>query len=771
MENKASFPFGIFIYVFFTLVACSFLLFQRGIWLYLDLNWWPKQSSEVELIFKKIISCWKTLSFYGYDAFLPNFREILTTIASYSLNKLFNPEVAQILFYLLGYTIIYLGCIKVIRLFHSSEKNNFLQIIIPCLYAFNPVAVYMVSQFTIFMAYAFIPLFYFTLVSYLHSGKLKYLFLNIISFWFILRYPRTGLEVVFLSFPILILLRKHIQIKRLIAYLFFYSWVFLGILYPILSGQMPEVGFITFHEKKHLIYFFEALRHFQFLTNFMPREITTQSNFATSFYNTNVFFVSSFFFILTLLFLNLYYQKSKDSLHLFSLIGITFCFALLIAGKILPEGLVKITYLRLLPFLAFNIKWIYIPLAIFIILNFICLVKSEFSKKIQLLIFLITVQYLVVSIMPLVLYHSNPKLHKIPLTSSWPPSFGKISGNNFIKATWYYPNNIEGSLLFNGYSYPLYLIQNLKFPFLFSRNPRAVNSYHLLLSKNLNNFSFLRNSFIFGLSDIFVFRDIRNPKPHEFDFFPYKDYKGEAKMWEYLLKKDSKFALVTENEKFSLFTFKSELLYDFFIYNPIRVILSDDILILSKLDLRINKRPLILSTSSSNALSPFKTLDTDVKIEIKVPLNNPTKYYIKVSNIDGSFLLHFNQTFSPYWKLFFINKEEYESVKPASKWEEFPLTNNKKCLYRDSLLGLENFKIAFTKTSLPDKYHLNGNFIGNTFLITNQNVPREYKDSKELYLVLLYKPQIYYTLALLNAAFALVVLGFITFIQEIKNKQ
>ena len=767
MENKTQFSVGIFIYALFILIACSFLLFQRGVWLYLDLNWWPKQFSETEFLSKDIISCWKIFSFYGGDTFLTNFRKLPIAIVLFQLNKLVAPNITQVLFYLLSYIVIYYGCVKIVELF--PEKANFCKILIPCLYAFNPVAVHLLSKCCIFMAYAFIPLFSYSLIAYFQSGKLKLLLLNIICFWFILYYPRITLEVIFLLFLFLIFFRAYINIKRLSLALVFYSLIFLGFLFPILSGQIPETGYISFHEKADLQSFLNYLQNLLFLKHFIPQDIGP--NFATSFYNTTPFLISSFFLIMALFFLNLYYQKSKDNLRLFSLIGIIACFTLLIAGKFLPEGLVKVIYLRIMPFLAFNVQWIYVLLIIFIILNLISILNCNLSKKMQVITFLITIQYIIVSLVPLFSYRSNPKLHKIPLTSSWPPSFGKISGNNFIKAMWYYPNNSEGSLLFNGYPYPLNPSSNPVFLPLFSRNRRLANNTQFALANNLNSLSFLRNSFIYGLTDIFVFRDIRNPKPHEFDFFPGKDYKGEAKMWEYLLKKDSKFALVNENEKFSLFSYKSQSPYDFFIYNPIRVILSDDISILSKLDLSTKERPLILSTSSSNALSPFKTLDTDVKIEIKVPLNNPTKYYIKVSKINQPFLLHFNQTFSPYWKLFFINKEQYESIKPASKWEEFPLTNNKKCLYKDSLLEFENFKIAFTKTSLPDKYHLKGNFLGNTFLITNQNVPREYKDSKELYLVLLYKPQIYYTLALLNAAFALIVLGFIAFIQEIKNKQ
>lgn len=188
------------------------------------------------------------------------------------------------------------------------------------------------------------------------------------------------------------------------------------------------------------------------------------------------------------------------------------------------------------------------------------------------------------------------------------------------------------------------------------------------------------------------------------------------------------------------------------------------------MDLNIEERPVILSSSSSSKLLSFlESLDSNVKIEIKIPSNNPTKYYIKVSNINSSFLLHFNQTLSPYWKLFFINKEEYDSVKPITNWAEFPLTNNKKCLYKDSLLGFENFKIVFTKKQLPDQWHFRGNILGNSFLITAENVPAQYKESKELYLALLYKPQIYYTFALLNAIFALTVLGCAVILQQTKS--
>ena len=198
MENKTQFSVGIFIYALFILIACSFLLFQRGVWLYLDLNWWPKQFSETEFLSKDIISCWKIFSFYGGDTFLTNFRKLPIAIVLFQLNKLVAPNITQILFYLLSYIVIYYGWVKIVELF--PEKANFCKILVPCLYAFNPVAVHLMSQGPIFMAYAFIPLFSYSLTAYFQSGKLKSLFLNIICFWFILYYPRITLEVIFLLF-------------------------------------------------------------------------------------------------------------------------------------------------------------------------------------------------------------------------------------------------------------------------------------------------------------------------------------------------------------------------------------------------------------------------------------------------------------------------------------------------------------------------------------------------------------------------------------------
>ncbi len=766
MKNKTKFRVGISIYAFFILIACSFLFFQSGVWLYLDFCWWPKQTAQTEILLKNIISCWRNFSFYGDDTFFFNFRRLPITIAIFSLNKLFNPNIAQILFFLLCYVILYYGCVKIVKLL--PEKANFCKILVPCLYAFNPVAVHLISQGPTFMAYAFIPLFLYSLIGYFGSGKLKFLLLSVISFWFILYYPRITLEVIFLSFLLLIFFREHIHVKKIGLASFFYWWVFLGIFFPILSGQITETGYINFHETKHLQLFLNSLRNLQFLAYFPPKEIIP--NFASSFYNTTFFSISFFLFIGVLLFLNLYYQKYKDNLSLFSLIGMVACFGLFVVSKFLPPGLIKILYLRIMPFLAFNVRWVYVLLIIFIILNLISVLNCDLSKKMQVIIFLITIQYILVSLTTIFLYRSNYKLYKIPLTSSWPPSFGKISGNNFIKAMWFFPTNRAGSLLFNEFPYPLCPSYNPIFLPLFSKNPRVVDNTQVELRNNLNSLPFVRNSFIFSLTDIFVFMDIRNPKPYEFDYFPGKNYEEESKKWNISLKKDKKFSLISENKKFSLFTYKSKSLYDFFIYNPAKVIISKETSIFSKMDLNIEERPVILSSSSSSKLLSFlESLDSNVKIEIKIPSNNPTKYYIKVSNINSSFLLHFNQTLSPYWKLFFINKEEYDSVKPITNWAEFPLTNNKKCLYKDSLLGFENFKIVFTKKQLPDQWHFRGNILGNSFLITAENVPAQYKESKELYLALLYKPQIYYTFALLNAIFALTVLGCAVILQQTKS--
>ena len=772
MENKIQFTVGIFIYILFVLVACSFLIFQRGVWAYVDVAWWPKNWFENQYILKLLISSWKNYSFLGNPNFGMGFVRLPINTFIFFLSTLFNPDLSQILFYFFCYLLIYYGCVKLCHIFHI--KSYFSKTVISCFYAFNPFAIHLISQPPIFCAYSAIPLFFFSLISFFKLEKARYLFINIFSFWLILFYPRISLQVIFFTLLIIFFfkedVKKHTQLKKACLFSSFYIWLFSGCLFSLLfSKYIYSINYIPYVKSLHFEDFVHNLKNLSLLKYLILRY--AYPSFPSTFYDSTIFLIFSLLFFVCLYLLLLSLKIHKSIFRSFWL-TIAIYITLLIAGKFLPKALINVIYLKLIPFLAFNVRWIYVSLVIAVTGGMIYLFKTNLSKKAYIMLTITVFSYITISITPLLFYKQNYRLHKIQKSSI--VSLLKTSKKfSFLRAMWYFPKNRENALLFKKFPYPCRFLNDSRIRVLFEGNPRMEELRELILYKKLiKDWNLLDNAFIFSLKDIFVFNSkvLQNPTK-KFDSFPNLNYKEQAIKALFFLTRNSKMFLKDKTREYYHFTYKDCKSYDFFIYNPYKLILSDDLTILSKLDLHINERPLILNTSSSNALSSFKTLDTDVKIEIKVPLNNPTKYYIRVSNIDGSFLLHFNQTFSPYWKLFFINKEEYESIKPASKWEKFPLTNNKKCLYRDSLLGLENFKIAFTKTSLPDKYHLKGNFLGNTFLITNQSVPREYKNSKELYLVLLYKPQIYYTLALLNSAFVLTILCLISFMQEINNKE
>jgi hypothetical protein len=231
--------------------------------------------------------------------------------------------------------------------------------------------------------------------------------------------------------------------------------------------------------------------------------------------------------------------------------------------------------------------------------------------------------------------------------------------------------------------------------------------------------------------------------------------------------------VVNDNDHFAQFQPKDVENYDFLVYSPKSIVKSDVKSFLSQDDVDIKNRPMIIDKESfrkPDFMDRFEipTENRDVRVDLKLSEENKTKYYLKISNVDSSkpFLLQLNQTFGVSWKLHWVDKDFFEEKPCSNNPINYSITNNSVCNYKSGLLELGDARFI-SKPKVGDDHHFEGNFVGNTWVVTPDDFPEQMKSQDELYAVIVYEKQTYYSYALLiSIATFLITLG-VVFYQEV----
>jgi hypothetical protein len=175
----------------------------------------------------------------------------------------------------------------------------------------------------------------------------------------------------------------------------------------------------------------------------------------------------------------------------------------------------------------------------------------------------------------------------------------------------------------------------------------------------------------------------------------------------------------------------------------------------------VNRRAMLLDSQAFKkpVNLPALPVSQNIKISSKSSMDNVTKYLIKIENVEKGkpFLVQLNQTFGMSWKIKWVDKNYFEEKKCLSGWEEFPLSNNATCPIRFNLLDWKDFGLLFTP-AVSNSNHFEGNFVGNSWLVKPQDIPKDLQNEKELYAVIVYEKQIYYIWILALAGLTAVVL-------------
>ncbi|MBI4093565.1 hypothetical protein HY417_01245 [Candidatus Kaiserbacteria bacterium] len=409
------------------------------------------------------------------------------------------------------------------------------------------------------------------------------------------------------------------------------------------------------------------------------------------------------------------------------------------SAKILPIDSFIFLFTKIFPFLTLNILWIRIPMVL-------CIAVLIATRKEKILNFCVLC-FVVLSVSPLFLWPIDYKLQKIDAA----PDFfqNKIS----VLPTLFYPFEVNhaSKIALNALPYPIDPSSNSRYHHLFSNNSRLASSEQLDLYKL--SLGRPESSWIFGLKDVFVFKDIADFKTGQFDWYEEHDYKQIS---EYYMDRFSReqLSVLEENPVYAHFKLQNSDNHDFLIYSPKMIIVATSTESYPNLD--VDSIPLLFLSEQLSSLDDISfsdlasSLSQDIRLQVKYSYIDPTRYYLKVSaaNKRLPLTIHLNQTFNPRWKIYVVNKTVWDSKLCKTEMSDFPITQNATCEYQYSVKDYFSISLLDRNIRGIDSRHLSGNIIGNTFLI-KPNTLDEYSDSDgAIYLMIYFQKQDYYVIML-----------------------
>ncbi len=746
----------IIVFLFF-LIATNFFMFQEGLWFYQDQSSWPKNFAEAYSLLNSQFYLFSNTNYYlGLDRGIFAFNNFLINLFTFSIFNIFGAGGSQLFNSLTTYILVFFSFYFLTSIFF---KDKTLRFVLSLIYSFNPL---MYSFRGVGLIHAAVPLFIYSFYKFYFEDKGwgKYLLVNLAasSLWLAnVRFLHLNFFIIvpYLLFIIFSLRKQTLKIKKIVCFVIFNIIIFLPVLY----------SFITpFFEKNPGIFNFSSV-----FNNFVVKgRFYDMFNYFQStnliLYEHRSYTVLGFCIFITFLIYLLKNVLKEKSLFTFlnivlMILGFTFFEMGYIFGREAYSSLIK-----LFPFLT-NAPIYGLYLANIPIIFLLGTVGTR-NKKVFLSLSSLIV---ILSVLPLLNFSDfrlqKYQVDKIPLSyqSYFVKSFYKIP-----EAVQYYPGacwragymqdeKISTLCLDNGVS---------KYRSISFDNPRVISGKELYITKNLfmnpniDNLQVTHN-----LKNIIVAKDIvpeidAGPLYGEEEIEKINSLRGE-------MEKNPKLD-VSQNPNFNHYYFKNKKDYDFFIYSPKKIVFKQTIDSIFDNSLDPELREVVFMPNNSKYKNT--SLQQGVSVSYKVSPNDPTRYYIKLANLetDKPFAIHLTQAFKSSWKIVWISREEYEKIDCISKPVSFQKSNNSSCQYDSPMIDLET-ALYLNSSSASSNYHIEGNYIGNTWIIYPKDIPELTVQNNELYGVIIYKNQVYYLITILIASTALLLLTIYTLIQEVRK--
>lgn len=749
-------PFKIFLFTILLGISLAFLFSQKGIWWFVDGMYMPQDSFSNNLMIEGGISLFSTSqysTYFGVSQELFSSQKILKDIFLYSLNTLFGFNLGQVAFFTIFLLCNFLFSKLFFDLLDKKENNYYIALF----FTFNPWSLWLLNKSGVAFSYtAFFMFLYGFLLLYKTKSKASY-FIIAISSYLLFLYVRTAIMNVILIAMILgYVFFISGEKKRIIEFIAENKIKFLLSLIVIVLVNLPKLILLTnlisgnapwlshLDDDAGLSWLNEDLYDFKHL--FLFNNINSIFDFMTNHLHT---FLSIALFILVFGGIFFTSNKSKKEEIYFVSLYLAAMFTQVAVILIDNTNLLVSLYNSFFIFSSRNIPYgTFMMVQLFPILLFLVYRKNP---RLEQLLGILLIAILAVSVIPF-LNFDNFELEKVSFDTL--SNFEDTSNERFPiqEASILVPS--FDYILFKGYPYPV----NPRFLMhlnreLLSSNKRISLPDEVKVRESLGEYS--KSMKIFNVKNFYIFKG-KNPEV-KYDFFTtpgYFNYESFAsqKTEEFLARKE--LSVVKENSDYLKFRFNDADDYDFLIYSPQKVLEFDTF----KSDRDINEGSFVFLDKKE-----FEKFDTGseqnpIKLELKIDSTDASRYYVRAINVSKDYVIQLNRRYSEDWKIFRISEKEYEKVECDTESKEYRLSNNNLCLsdfsYFDSHL-LRYFSEG------QEYLHAPGNLIGNAW---------EVDDTKgEDYFVIVYKPQMYYSVLNLVSWITLIALAFLMMQKVILN--
>ena len=771
-----------------SLVALFYLLIQRGVWAFADSGFYYLTFNQAwEIALSKLGFFSNTDGFYfGFDSSSISFSHLFASFYQVFLTLLFGTDLGQIVYYFLYYFLaFYFGGKLLQTLFPGLGK---IEIKIGALFlAFNPISILLMTLYVISYIYVSFIIFLYTFLNYLRSGKIHFLALSSLFGVYLLSYFRlipiiviTCLMVGFIFFS-----KEFFRPKRFLLALV----IFFLVGSPFIVGNA-----LSFAGNDNVVAYYQEA-----FDKYVKANYEFKSSFINTFANPGGFTPST---------LSFYYNNRglpgfadnfavKDSFEFYKAIQIVFNIGLLVLAIALFKNRksLKIVVLILLIFLVntlgfflneefFNfanntflvflyndygfIQFIQSFLYTFLIVIILFETGRHHSLFKKNLFGGLIIFYLFLNLMPLLSGHYGlKKVDYIPET--YQETFFVSEPYGFKEAAIFTPYhwlNFEWSPYFLDFN----VFPNAKYKSLVIPNLRLLdNSFVEFYNRIYEDFKRpgLHNLFIFNVKNIFAFHDVVDANKN-IDTYKVVNLENNSKKINNELIHRTDLAVVESNYNFTHYRFLNADNFDFFIYSPKKVLdVGFEDFYLNNFNL--NDKPVLFNKSEYNLVNTIDDINFELSspyIFVKASPHNSNKYYLKLKvNKNYPFLIQFNQTFSKFWKIYFVDQKVWDSQACQTSWDEYWLTQNSKCAVSGTALDFKDLGLLNNKF-LKSENHLKGNLAGNAFLITPQDIPSEFKEGEDLYLLLYFDKQLFYLASLLVSLLTVITLIGLTLIRK-----
>lgn len=761
-------------YWFWIIITLLFLSSIDWVWCYLDNRWllWKFKDWTFGSSFYSILN---SSTLFWYDSSVLDSSRLLWKQLVQNINQF-------VLYFIYLFSSFYFAY-KLLRIKYKFKPAIFGAIF----FSINPVSIHLMWEVWYMFSYISLPIIVYSLYRLYNFEDNSYLFLFALGEVLFISYTRiTGLYFTLFLLLSLFFYKKIYNLfffkRQLLFKLIFISFIIylpflFSLIYPNINGDTELFSWIWNYTKDSLSYsknYYFYLRDNDFIkslyvSGFIP-------NFDWLFQKTFFFKIFGIFYFLYILSLALYFNlinKDKNIENKF-IYYISFLLILFIiffnSASFISLNKFTIIFYKYYPFLTNNFKWlyiVYIPLLTILLTFIFDQIKNKYLKNLN---YILLLCFLLLSLIPFIFFQINEKVSLVK-EEQIPVTYKEVFFiDKWIREwTLFFPST---KLLYLWNNYPLDITW-WNYKKILSSNPRYINQKQSFINNQIaNNVFNFNNILFFNLKNIFLFKDITVSDYKQFDYYDKINTKVKENLDFRKIDNNIYLEKVIDNSRYNKYRAKDSNNYEFFIYSPWKIIKEQINLFFNNYSQKlfnIFDKPLVLDDNSFNKplfLNDFKIPEENKNIFInyKTSLNNREKHYLKVSNFDWlePFLIQLNLTYWNDWELRFINQKEYEKTKCINWKKDFIITQNSYCYYNQKYFWLTDIKYLFN-LKINNENHFEWNFIWNTWYIDPKKYIEKISKDQELYFVIIYKKQIFYTY-LLFISISLFLILFIYFI-------